>query len=161
MADFKSCLWFDTQAEEAARFYASVFRNAKLGEVVRAPAGGEPHTTEGAVLVAMVTIEGHELVCLNGGKHADGEPNDSVSFYILCKDQGEVDEYWSKLTADGGQEIQCGWLKDKYGFRWQIVPEIMHKLLQDQDRAKAARAMAAMMKMVKLDVAKIEAAARG
>jgi predicted 3-demethylubiquinone-9 3-methyltransferase (glyoxalase superfamily) len=161
MTKLFNCLWFETEAEEAARFYASVFRDAKLGPVMRAPAGGEPHTTEGKVLTAEVTIAGHTLVCLNGGPHPGAQPNDAVSLYVLCADQAQVDEYWSKLTADGGKEIQCGWLQDKYGFRWQIVPQIMHDLLQDPDRGKAGRAMKAMMQMVKLDVAAIEAAARG
>ena len=161
MHKITTCLWFETQAREAAQFYASVFRNAEVGEVVKAPGGGEPYTTEGQVLTAEVTIEGHTFVCLNGGPHPGAVPNDAVSFQILCKDQKEVDEYWSKLTADGGKEVQCGWLKDRYGFSWQIVPEILPLLFKDPDREKAKRVTAAMMQMVKLDVAKLEAAARG
>lgn len=154
-------LWFETEAEEAARFYASVFRNTTLGEIVRAPGGGEPYTTEGQVLTAQVTIEGQQFFLLNGGKHPDGVPNDAVSFQILCADQAEVDEYWDKLKADGGREVQCGWVKDKYGFAWQIVPEVLYRLTNGPDRAAAARANAAMMKMVKLDAAELERAARG
>jgi len=161
MTKVSTWLWFETEAEEAARFYASVFRNAQMGEVVRAPAGGEPHTTEGHVLTAEVTIGGQHFFCLNGGPHPDAKPNDAVSFQILCADQAEVDEYWEGLTADGGKEVQCGWLKDRYGFAWQIVPEILPRLMQDPDREKAGRVTAAMMKMVKLDVAALEAAARG
>lgn len=154
-------LWFETEAEEAARFYASVFRNTEVGEVTLAPGGAEPYNTEGQVLTAEVTIEGHLFCCLNGGPHAEGKPNDAVSFQILCADQAEVDEYWNRLAADGGREVQCGWVKDKYGFAWQIVPEALPRLTNGPDRAAAARVTAAMMKMVKLDVAALEAAARG
>lgn len=161
MQKLTTWLWFESQAEEAARFYASVFRNAEIGEIVRAPAGGEPYTTEGQVLTASVTIEGHEFYCLNGGVHPEGKPNDAVSFQILCKDQAEVDEYWNKLKADGGREVQCGWVKDKYGFAWQIVPEVLYRLTNNPDREVARRATAAMMKMVKLDIAELERAAQG
>jgi len=161
MQKLSTWLWFETEAEQAARFYASVFRNAKIGKVERAPAGGEPHVREGAVLSAGFTIEGHEFYCLNGGAHPGAKPNDAVSFQILCADQAEVDEYWNKLAADGGREVQCGWVKDKYGFAWQIVPEMLMRLMQDKDREKAKRVMTAMMKMVKLDVAELERAAQG
>jgi predicted 3-demethylubiquinone-9 3-methyltransferase (glyoxalase superfamily) len=161
MQKISTWLWFETQAEEAARYYASVFRNAEVGKVVKAPGGGEPYTTEGQVLTAEVVIEGRLFVCLNGGPHPDGKPNDAVSFQVLCRDQEEVDEYWHKLAADGGREVQCGWVKDRYGFSWQIVPEALPRLMDDPDREKAARVTAAMMKMVKLDVAALERAARG
>jgi predicted 3-demethylubiquinone-9 3-methyltransferase (glyoxalase superfamily) len=161
MNKISTWLWFETEAEEAARFYTSVFRNAKVGEVTYAPGGGEPYTKEGQVLTAEFTIEGHQFFCLNGGKHEGGIPNDAVSFQILCADQKEVDEYWNKLAADGGKEVQCGWVKDKYGFAWQIVPEILYRLTNGPDRDVARRATEAMMKMVKLDVAKLEEAARG
>lgn len=161
MKKITTCLWFETQAGEAARYYASVFRNTELGEVVKASAGGEPYTTEGQVLTAEVSIEGHTFVCLNGGPHAEGKPNDAVSFQIMCKDQAEVDEYWTKLSADGGREVQCGWVKDKYGFAWQIVPEALPRLMKSSDREAAKRVTMAMMQMVKLDVARLEAAARG
>jgi predicted 3-demethylubiquinone-9 3-methyltransferase (glyoxalase superfamily) len=161
MKKIMNCLWFESQAEEAAKYYASVFRNTQLGDVVRAPAGGEPYTTEGQVLTAEVTIEGQTFICLNGGPHPEGKPNDAVSFQIVCKDQAEVDEYWNKLAADGGKEVQCGWVKDKYGFAWQIVPEVLPRLMYGPDREKAKRVTEAMMKMVKLDVARLEEAARG
>jgi predicted 3-demethylubiquinone-9 3-methyltransferase (glyoxalase superfamily) len=161
MNKISTWLWFETEAEEAARFYTSVFRNTEVGEVVKAPAGGEPYTKEGQVLTAEFTIEGHQFFCLNGGKHPGGVPNDAVSFQILCADQEEVDEYWNKLAADGGKEVQCGWVKDKYGFAWQIVPEALHRLTNGSDREAAKRVTQAMMKMVKLDVAALEAAARG
>src|SRR5690606_8904491 len=119
---------------EAARFYVSVFRNATLGEVVRAPGGGEPYTQEGQVLTAGFSIEGQEFYCLNGGKHPGGVPNDAVSHQILCADQKEVDEYWNKLLAGGGKESQCGWIIDGYGFRWQIVPEVLYRYTNSPDR---------------------------
>lgn len=161
MSKISTWLWFETEAEEAARFYASVFRNASAGKVVRAPGGGEPYTTEGQVLTAEVTIDGHLFVCLNGGKHPEAVPNDAVSFQILCADQAEVDEYWDRLAADGGREVQCGWVKDRFGFAWQIVPEALPRLMNGPDREAAERVTAAMMKMVRLDVAALEAAARG
>ena len=161
MNKISTWLWFESEAEEAARFYASVFRDTQLGEVVRAPGGGEPYTKEGQVLTAEVTIEGQQFFLLNGGKHPGGVPNDAVSFQILCSDQAEVDEYWNKLKADGGKEVQCGWVKDKYGFAWQIVPEVLHRLSNGPDREAARRVTQAMMKMVKLDVAELERAARG
>lgn len=158
MKKIMNCLWFETQAEEAAKFYASVFRDTQLGEVVRAPAGGEPYTKEGQVLTAEVTIEGMHFILLNGGPHPEAKPNDAVSFQIICKDQAEVDEYWGRLSAEGGREVQCGWVKDRYGFSWQIVPEILPKLMYGPDRERANRVTAAMMKMVKLDAAALEAA---
>ncbi len=161
MNKLSTWLWFDSEAEEAARFYVSVFRNATLGAVVRAPGGGEPHTKEGQVLTAGFAIEAHEFYCLNGGKHPGGIPNDAVSFQILCADQAEVDEYWNRLATEGGREVQCGWVIDKYGFRWQIVPEVLHRLSNGPDREAAKRVTQAMMRMVKLDVAALEAAARG
>jgi len=161
MNKLSTWLWFETEAEEAARFYASVFRNATLGKVDYAPAGGEPYTKEGQVLSAGFSIEGHEFYCLNGGAHPEAKPNDAVSFQILCADQAELDEYWNKLAADGGKEVQCGWVKDRYGFSWQIAPAMLHRLIQSSDREVARRVTEAMMKMVKLDIATLEAAARG
>ena len=113
------------------------------------------------MITAEVTIEGQHFVLLNGGKHADGKPNDAVSFQILCADQAEVDEYWNKLLDGGGRAVQCGWIKDRYGFAWQIVPKALLELSYGPDREAGKRVTAAMMKMVKLDVAALEAAARG
>ena len=144
-------LWFDTEAEEAAKFYVSVFRNAKMGEVA--------HYGDGRVLTAAFELDGIRFVGLNGGPHF--KFNEAVSFSIDCKIQDEVDYYWDKLTAAGGAPGQCGWLKDKFGVSWQVVPDAMPRLLMDPDRAKANRAMQAMMKMTKIVVADIEAAARG
>ena len=151
-------LWFDTEAEDAMNFYVSVFKNSKVLSVSRTP-DNVPGDRAGKVLVASFEIEGQKFHAMNGGPTY--KIDEAISFVVNCDTQEEIDYYWEKLTSNGGKEVQCGWLKDKYGFRWQIVPEIMHKLLQDPDRAKAARAMAAMMKMVKLDAARIEAAARG
>lgn len=161
MNKISTWLWFKTEAEEGAKFYASVFRNAKLGEVMRAPPGAEPYNVEGQVLTAEVTIEGQQFFLLNGGEYAEAVPNSAVSFQILCADQTEVDECWDKLAADGGKEMQCGWVKDKYGFAWQIVPEVLYRYMNGPDREAARRVTQAMMKMVKLDAAALEAAAKG
>jgi predicted 3-demethylubiquinone-9 3-methyltransferase (glyoxalase superfamily) len=148
-------LWFDNNAEEAAKFYTSVFKNSKMGEVRRyGDAGPGP---KGSVMVASFSIEGVEFTALNGGPNF--KFNESVSFVVHCKTQQEVDEYWSKLTADGGQESQCGWLKDKFGMSWQITPERLLELIGDKDPGKSQRAMQAMMQMKKIDIAKIEQAA--
>ena len=148
-------LWFDNNAEEAARFYTSVFRNSKMGEVRRyGDAGPGP---KGSVMIASFSIEGVEFTALNAGPQF--KFNESISFVVHCKTQDEVDEYWSKLTADGGQESQCGWLKDKFGMSWQITPERLLELIGDKDPGKSQRAMQAMMQMKKIDIAKIEQAA--
>jgi predicted 3-demethylubiquinone-9 3-methyltransferase (glyoxalase superfamily) len=148
-------LWFDNNAEEAAKFYTSVFKNSKLGEIRRyGDAGPGP---KGSVMIASFSIEGLEFTALNGGPHF--KFNESVSFVVHCKTQEEVDEYWSKLTADGGKESQCGWLKDKFGMSWQIVPDALLELLGDKDGAKVQRVMQAMMQMVKIDVGELEHAA--
>ncbi len=148
-------LWFDNNAEEAARFYTSVFRNSKMGEVRRyGDAGPGP---KGSVMIASFSIEGVEFTALNAGPQF--KFNESISFVVHCKTQEEVDEYWSKLTAEGGQESQCGWLKDKFGMSWQITPERLLGLIGDKDPGKSQRAMQAMMQMKKIDIAKIEQAA--
>lgn len=148
-------LWFDTQAEEAAKFYTSVFKNSKLGEIRRyGNAGPGP---KGTVMTASFSIEGQEFTALNAGPQF--KFNESVSFVVHCKSQKEVDEYWAKLTADGGKESQCGWLKDKFGLSWQIVPDRLLELISDKDAAKVQRVMQAMMQMVKIEIAKIEQAA--
>ena len=158
MNKISTWLWFETEAEEAARFYASVFRNTKLGEVVHAPGGGEPYTKEGQVITAEFTIEGHQFFCLNGGKHPGGVPNDAVSFQILCADQKEVDEYWNKLIDAGATPMQCGWITDPFGVTWQIVPKRFMELISDPNPEKVQAVMNAMMTMVKLDVAALEQA---
>jgi predicted 3-demethylubiquinone-9 3-methyltransferase (glyoxalase superfamily) len=150
-------LWFDDQAEEAARFYVSVFPNSRITDVVRyGEAGPGP---AGSVMTASFLLDGSDFVALNGGPdHYDF--NESVSFVVNCGTEEEVDHYWSALT-DGGEEIACGWLKDRYGLRWQIVPEGLPALLGDSDPERAQRAMQAMMGMKKLDLRAMAEAADG
>ena len=150
-------LWFDKQAEEAANYYVSIFKDAKMNAIVRhGDAGPGP---KGDVLLVTFTLEGQEFYALNGGP--DRPFTDAISLYVNCDTQKEVDTLWEKLLAGGGQEIACGWLKDKYGLRWQIVPVIMQQFLQDKDPARSARVMTAMMKMVKLDIATLQKAYDG
>jgi predicted 3-demethylubiquinone-9 3-methyltransferase (glyoxalase superfamily) len=158
MPNITPCLWFDTQAEEAARYYVSVFKNAKMGSVSHYPdTGQETHgKPAGAVLVAEFSIDGRDFVCLNGGPNF--KFTEAVSLMIPCKDQKEIDYYWDKLIADGGQEGPCGWLKDKYGLSWQVFPEVMMKMLTDPDKKKVKRVMDAFMQMKKFDLAAVERA---
>ncbi|HLW74513.1 MAG TPA: VOC family protein [Gammaproteobacteria bacterium] len=149
-------LWFDNQAEEAANYYCSIFTDSKILEVSRfGDAGPGP---KGWVMVVKFVLNGVEFLALNGG------PNhpftDAVSLMIYCETQAEVDHYWSRLT-DGGQEVACGWLKDKYGLSWQVTPTILLEYLRDKDPAKAKRVMETMMKMVKLDIAPLKKAYEG
>jgi predicted 3-demethylubiquinone-9 3-methyltransferase (glyoxalase superfamily) len=147
-------LWYDTQAEQAAKFYASIFKNSKIGKTARYPEGSPGPA--GQVMTVEFTLDGQEFVALNGGPHF--KFNESVSFVVNCKDQAEVDYYWDKLLAGGGKPSQCGWLKDKFGVSWQIVPTKMNALFEG-DPARAQRAMQAMLQMVKLDLGKLEEAA--
>ncbi|GMV24175.1 MAG: putative 3-demethylubiquinone-9 3-methyltransferase [Phycisphaerae bacterium] len=148
-------LWFDANAEEAARFYTTVFRNSRLGFITRyGDAGPAP---KGTVMTVSFELEGVQFTALNGGPHA--RFNEAVSFVVACDTQAEIDEYWEKLTAGGGQPIQCGWLKDRFGLAWQIVPANLFELLKDPD--KSNRVMVEVMKMIKLDKAAMEAAAAG
>src|SRR5262249_36348047 len=147
-------LWFDTEAEEAANFYVSVFPNSKVVEVTHyGSAGPRP---EGMVLTVVFELEGQRLVGLNGGP--DFTFNEAVSFEVPCKDQDEVDYYWSKLS-EGGEEGPCGWLKDRFGLSWQIVPTRLGELLGDPDREKSQRVMSAMLKMGKIEIGELERAA--
>jgi predicted 3-demethylubiquinone-9 3-methyltransferase (glyoxalase superfamily) len=139
-------LWFDGKAEEAAKFYASVFGKSKVGKSVSGP--------DGKVMVVPFEIEGQPFTALNGGPQF--KFNESVSFVVHCKDQEEVDYYWDKLVAGGGQESMCGWLKDKYGLSWQVVPDVLPELLRGP---KAGKVMQAFMQMRKFDVAALERAA--
>jgi predicted 3-demethylubiquinone-9 3-methyltransferase (glyoxalase superfamily) len=149
-------LWFDTQAEEAAKFYVSVFKKgSKILKVSRYGEGGPG--AKGSVMVVELLLDGQRIQALNGGPHFKFSP--AFSFVVPCKTQKEVDTYWARLLAGGGQPSQCGWLTDKFGFSWQIVPDVLGKLLAGKDKAKSDRVMAAMMKMVKLDVRGLEAAA--
>ena len=151
------CLWFDREAEEAAKFYLSVFKTGKIIET--SYYGENSPMPAGTVLVVTFELNGARFQALNGGPHF--KFNEAISLSVDCKNQDEVDYFWDKLTAGGGAPSQCGWLKDKYGVSWQIVPDIMPRLLLDPDRAKVNRAMQAMMKMTKIVIADIEAAANG
>jgi predicted 3-demethylubiquinone-9 3-methyltransferase (glyoxalase superfamily) len=156
MSEITPFLWFDSEAEEAAKLYTSLFPNSRILEVSRFNAAGPGH--EGSVMTVRFEVNGQEIVGMNGGP---GHPfTDAFSLSVNCKTQDEVDRYWDTLT-DGGKEVACGWLVDRYGLSWQIVPEVLPKLLMDPDRARAQRAMAAMMDMVKLDIAELERAADG
>jgi len=147
-------LWFDNNAEEAATFYTSVFKNSKILNIARY--GEEGPGPAGAVMTVSFQIEGQEFVALNGGPVF--QFNESISFVINCDNQQEVDDYWSKLTAGGGKESQCGWLKDKFGVSWQVVPKRLEELMTDKNPQKVQKVMAAMMKMKKMDIAKLEEA---
>ncbi len=147
-------LWFDTEAEQAAEFYLSVFKNSRIVNVARyTEAGPGP---AGTVMTVEFELDGQRFVGINGGPQFTFD--EAVSFQITCETQEEVDYYWDRLT-DGGQEVQCGWLKDRYGLSWQVVPTGMDELFNDPDPARAQRAMQAMLAMVKLDIAAIRAAA--
>ena len=156
MKKISPCLWFDNRIEEAVNFYISVF-GGKILDTMHYPEGGPQ--PKGTVLTMTFTLQDEEFVALNGGPHF--KFTEAVSFMVKCKDQAEVDRYWDALTADGGQESQCSWLKDKYGLSWQIVPTAMLKYLTDKDPEKAARSMQAMMTMKKIDIAAIEKAHAG
>jgi predicted 3-demethylubiquinone-9 3-methyltransferase (glyoxalase superfamily) len=156
------CLWFDTQAEEAARFYTGVFKTSKIGKISRyTEAGHDVHgQPAGKVMTVEFELNGQPFTALNGGPHF--KFNEAISFQIMCKDQEEVDYYWNKLGQGGDPNAQqCGWLKDKYGLSWQVVPTALVELLGDPDREKSGRAMEAMLKMKKLDIAELERAFEG
>lgn len=143
-------LWFDSQAEEAMNFYASIFKRSKVVSVSRA---------QGKVMAVQFELEGQPVMALNGGPHFTF--NESFSLFVGCETQQEIDEYWSKLTADGGAPGRCGWLKDKYGLSWQIVPTALSRMLGDKDPGKAGRVMNAMLQMNKLDLPKLQQAYDG
>lgn len=150
-------LWFDHQAEEAANFYISVFKNSKMGTIARyGEAGPGP---EGAVMTVTFQLEGQDFMAINGGPVFHF--TEAISFYVNCETQEEVDVLWAKLTADGGEESMCGWLKDKYGVSWQIVPTELEKLLNDSDPEKARRVTEAMFQMKKLDIGVLRRAYEG
>jgi len=150
-------LWFDNQAEEAAKLYCSIFKNSEMGQIVRyGDVGPGP---KGQVMIVTFKIEGQEFTALNGGPRFKFD--EAISFVINCETQEEMDYYWDSLTADGGQESQCGWLKDKFGLSWQIVPTIIGELMSDEDPEKAGRVMQAVMQMKKVDLQKLKDAAAG
>ncbi len=148
-------LWFDNNAEEAMNFYASIFPDSKIGKVNRLGKVGPEGS--GNVITASFTLQGQDFMVMNAGPHF--KFNEAISFFVDCEDQKEVDYYWGKLTSGGGSPSQCGWLKDKFGLSWQIVPKALGNLLGDKDPERAKRAMDAMMKMTKIDVAGLERAA--
>lgn len=149
-------LWFDTQAEEAAKLYTSLFKNSSIGKISRYPPGIPGQ--EGKVMTVEFTLDGQDFIAMNGGPHFTFTP--AVSMFIKCETQAEVDKLWAALT-DGGIEDRCGWLKDKFGLSWQVVPNGLQELLQDKDPGRAQRAVTAMMQMQKLDIGVLEEAAAG
>ncbi|MFF4055121.1 VOC family protein [Streptomyces sp. NPDC001668] len=154
---FTTCLWFDGQAEEAAHYYVSVFKDSTLGRVTHYPEGAMQPA--GTVLTVDFTANGQDFVALNGGPQF--KFTEAVSFQILCADQEEIDYYWTRLTEGGGEPGPCGWLKDRYGLSWQVVPEGLADMVGDPDPEKAARVTKAFMAMSKFDVAALEKAYAG
>ena len=152
------CLWFDGDAEEAAHYYTSLFPNGKIVSIDRSP-GDTPSGPKGMVLTVNFTIGGRSFIALNGGD--DFKFNEAVSLSIDCDDQAEVDRYCETLIADGGEASVCGWLKDKYGLSWQVIPRQLPQMLASPDRDAAARALEAMLKMTKIEVADLERAFAG
>ncbi len=151
MQKITPCLWFDNQAEEAAKFYASIFKNSKIGNMTRygeagAKVSGRPN---GSVMTVTFEIEGQEFVALNGGPHFTF--SEAISFMVKCETQKEIDEMWEKLSQ-GGEKGQCGWLKDKYGLSWQIVSPVWDEMLRDKDVKKSERVMKAILQMTKPDI---------
>ena len=151
MQKITPCLWFDNQAEEAVKFYASIFKNSKDGRIARygeagAKVSGRP---KGTVMTVTFQLEGQEFMALNGGPHF--KFTEAISLLVNCKTQEEVDELWEKLS-EGGEKGQCGWLKDKYGLSWQIVPTVLGEMLQDKDARKSERVMNALLKMNKIEI---------
>ncbi|MBI5650049.1 MAG: VOC family protein [Chloroflexi bacterium] len=158
MQKIMSCLWFDDQAEAAVNFYVALFKNSKITNVARydeagAKASGRP---VGTVMTMTFQLDGQEFMALNGGPIF--KFTEAISFVVNCETQEEVDRLWNALTAHGGQEVQCGWLKDKFGLSWQIVPTALGELMSDPDPAKAQRVMQAMLQMKKIDIAKLRQA---
>ncbi|HZR57364.1 MAG TPA: VOC family protein [Terriglobales bacterium] len=156
MQKITTFLWFDNNAEEAANFYVSIFKNSKILNIARYGEGGP--RPKGSVMIVTFQIEGQEFIALNGGPQYTFTP--AISLFVNCETQAEVDELWRKLTA-GGKEVQCGWLQDKYGLSWQIVPKALLELMQDKDPVKSQRVFNAMMQMVKIDIEGLKRAHRG
>jgi len=153
---FTTFLWFDTQAEEAARYYVSIFKNSRLGTIHRYTSAGPGE--EGSVMLVEFELNGQRFAALNGGPQYTFNP--AVSFVVECDGQAEVDYYWDRL-AEGGQEVACGWVTDRYGLSWQVVPTVFFEMMSDPDSEKAARVTAAMLTMTKFDVAALERAYAG
>lgn len=153
---FTTCLWFDNRSEEAARYYVSIFKNSRLGAIHRYTSAGPGE--EGSVMLVEFELNGQRFAALNGGPQYTFTP--AVSFVVECADQAEVDYYWERL-AEGGQEVACGWVTDRYGLSWQVVPTVFFEMISDPDSEKAARVTAAMLSMTKFDVAALERAYAG
>lgn len=158
MTSISPCLWFDGNAEEAARLYTSLFPNSRIDKVNRSPAD-TPSGPEGSVLTVDFTLAGQRFIGLNGGP--DFKFNEAVSFSIDCDDQAEIDRYWEALIAGGGEPSVCGWLKDRFGLSWQVVPRQLPEYLSGPDQEATKRAMEALLQMTKLDVAKLREAYEG
>lgn len=158
MSKISPCLWFNGEAEEAAKFYVSLLPDSRIDRVQRSPVDN-PGGKAGSVLVVSFTLAGQEYMALNGGTRV--EYTHAISFKIDCTDQAEVDRLWDALSSDGGSVERCGWLRDRYGVYWQIVPAVLPELLGGPDRAGAQRAMQAMLQMVKLDIAELRKAYEG
>jgi predicted 3-demethylubiquinone-9 3-methyltransferase (glyoxalase superfamily) len=153
MDAFTTCLWFDTQGEQAARFYTSIFPNSSLGKVTPYPTGERA----GETMTVDFVLNSSKFVALNGGP--EFRFNESISFMVPCADQAEIDRYWTALTEDGGEESMCGWLRDKFGVSWQVVPAQIDELLASSDPAQAERVTEALFQMRKIVIADLEAAA--
>ena len=151
-------LWYAREAEEAARFYASIFPNSSVDRVT-ALQSESPSGPPGSVKVVQFTLMGQPFQAMTAGPHH--EFNDAVSIMVLCEDQAEIDRYWNALLQSGGKPVACGWLNDRYGLRWQIVPAVMEQMMADKDSARSKRVTDAMMQMVKFDIAALEKAYRG
>ena len=158
MTKIAPCLWFDGQAEEAATFYTEIFPNSRIDKISRSPADN-PSTPAGAVLTVDFSLDGSRFIALNGGPGFHF--SEAISFSIDCEDQAEVDRYWDALIDGGGEPSQCGWLKDRFGLSWQVVPRQLNEMFESPDREAAKRAMEAMLEMQKLDVAKLREAYEG
>lgn len=158
MKKITPCLWYDNEAKEAAELYVSVFKNSRMGTITYYTKSSEKVSGKpaGSVLTVSFQIEDQEFMALNGGSNF--KFSEAVSFVVDCDTQEEIDELWSKLTANGGKAGPCGWLKDKFGLSWQITPNILNEMITDPDPKKADAAMAAMLKMEKIDIAAIQAA---
>lgn len=156
MSEITPHLWFDKEAEEAANLYTSIFKNSRIVDISEF---GEGPGNSGTIMTVTFEIDGQRVIALNAGPHF--EFNESFSFFVSCESQEEVDEYWSKLTADGGEESQCGWLKDRFGLSWQIIPTRLMELMQDEDREAAGRVMKSMLGMRKIEIDELEKAFAG
>jgi len=158
MSKITPCLWFENQAEAAANYYVSLLPDSRIVQIQRSPTD-YPGGKEGGVLVVYFTLAGQSYMALNGG--VAFEYNNCVSFMIDCDDQDEIDRLWSRILADGGSAVECGWIRDKFGVPWQIIPSELARMMADPDPAKAKRVFAAMMTMVKIDIAALRKAYAG